>query len=48
MRDDFMDPQRDELTDWNASVQREWEKWERLEERDDLAADWWPPKEDDE
>lgn len=39
---------RDELTDWNASVQQEWEKWDQLEERGELEADWWPPKEDDE
>ena len=45
--DDFH-PQRDELTDWQSSVQREWEKWESLQEREDLGADWWPPKEDDE
>jgi len=45
--DDYFNPFRDEFTDWNASVEREWEKWERLEERGDLNADWLP-KEDDE
>lgn len=48
MRDDFFEPARDDFKDWESSVQREWEKWERLEERGDLDADWWPPKEDDE
>lgn len=48
MSDDFFDPPRDELTDWNASVEREWENWERAEQREDLGADWWPPKEEDE
>jgi hypothetical protein len=48
MSDEFFEPFRDDFKDWESSVQREWEKWERLEERSDLDADWWPPKEDDE
>lgn len=48
MSDDFSRPVRDDFEDWRSSVEREWEKWERLEERSDLDADWWPPKEDDE
>jgi hypothetical protein len=45
--DDYFKPERDELTDWQASVQREWERWEQAERKDDLAADWWPPEEDE-
>ena len=48
LMDEFFEPFRDDFKDWESSVQREWEKWERLEERGDLDADWWPPKEDDE
>ena len=45
--DDFFDPPRDELADWKASVQREWENWERLEQRGDIWADYTPPPEED-
>lgn len=48
MSDEFFEPFRDDFTDWERSVQREWEKWESLERREDLGADWWPPQEDDE
>lgn len=47
MSDDFFEPARDDFADWEASVQREWEKWERLRAADDLDADWLPPQEDE-
>ena len=47
LMDDFFEPARDELSDWNASVEREWENWERAEKAEDLGADWWPPQDEE-
>ena len=47
MSDDYFQPARDDFADWEASVEREWENWERSEKAEDLAADWWPPQEED-
>lgn len=30
MSDDFSRPMRDDFEDWRSSVDREWEKWDRL------------------
>jgi hypothetical protein len=30
MSDDFFDPPRDDFADWRSSVEREWERWDRL------------------
>lgn len=46
MSDDYFQPARDELADWNASVEREWENWEKAERQEDLGADQ-PPQEDE-